>query len=290
MVDYRAYNPFGRRESYGKNALLAYRILAPISWLLVVIVGIYYSAHRPYDKSHSHNIWKQANKHHTPFSESTIVTGIYWIVLLIAQGGYVWHFFSKDTAKVAAAAHVGTYFILNNLFIFAWILLWTRGYFWGSEIIIIANLINQGVAYHRHLTLPRLVHFAAIAGPYVWTFMMLFWNGAVAVGAHNQPARLVANIFIWAIFIWGHSHILIHGDYVLGYSLSFLTLALALKQLAIKVIALQWIFAFVIFGVLLVLSIYVSTGRYYQRDLLFRPVATPGDSGDRERQPLLDEQ
>lgn len=73
-------------------------------------------------------------------------------------------------------------------------------------------------------------------------------------------------------------------------SLTFPTLpALALRQLAVKIIALQWIFAFVIFGVLLVASLYTSTTKYYGRDTLFRSVAHP-ESADRERQPLLNEQ
>jgi hypothetical protein len=72
------FNPFARRETHSPHALNAYRVLAIISWALVVVVGIYYSIHSPDDVKHSHNIWKQARKHTTPFSQSTIVTGIYW--------------------------------------------------------------------------------------------------------------------------------------------------------------------------------------------------------------------
>ena len=62
--------------------------------------------------------------------------------------------------------------------------------------------------------------------------------------------------------------------------------ALAVKQLAIKVIALQWIFAFVIFAVFLVESIYLSSTKYYGRDSLFRRIVEP-EPTDREREPLL---
>lgn len=65
--------------------------------------------------------------------------------------------------------------------------------------------------------------------------------------------------------------------------------ALALEQFFIKVISLQWIFAFVIFGVFVVLSFYISSTKYYQRDSLFRRIAHP-ESTDRERQPLLNDQ
>lgn len=65
-------------------------------------------------------------------------------------------------------------------------------------------------------------------------------------------------------------------------------LALALRQFAIKIIGLQWIFAFVVFGVFLVVSLYISATTYTGRDSLFRRVAQP-ESSDREREPLLNE-
>lgn len=283
------YNPFAKRESHSNNALTTYRVLVPISWALVVIVGIYYSVHSPDDVKHGHKIGKQANKHITAFSQSTVVTGIYWILLLLSQLSYVWHLFSKDSALVTAAANVASHFVLNNLFVFAWILLWVRNHFWGAEVILAAHFIHQHIAYWRHRGLPAFVHLPAVAGPYAWTLTGLFWNGAVAVHSNNLPARIVANIFIWVILLIGGTHILLSQDYLLGYCLSLLTLSLAVKQFSIKVIALQWIFAFVIFAIFVVLSLYTSSTKYYQRDSLFRRIADP-ESADRERQPLLNEQ
>lgn len=66
--------------------------------------------------------------------------------------------------------------------------------------------------------------------------------------------------------------------------------ALAIQQFDIKVISLQWIFAFVVFGVFLVGSFYTSSTRYYGRDSLFRRIVEPEATTDRERQPLLDDQ
>jgi hypothetical protein len=63
--------------------------------------------------------------------------------------------------------------------------------------------------------------------------------------------------------------------------------ALAVKQLAIKVIALQWIFAFVIFAVFLSGSLYVSSAAYTGRDLWLKRVVAPDSTTDREREPLL---
>ncbi|KAJ5397714.1 hypothetical protein N7509_005827 [Penicillium cosmopolitanum] len=283
------FNPFARRETHSAQALNAYRILVPLTWALVVIVGIYYSIHSPDDVKKSKKIWKQADKHKTPFSQNTTVTGIYWILLLLSQLSYVWHLFSKDVAIVAPAANVATHFILNNLFVFSWILLWTRNHFWGAEVILIAHLFNQLVAYWRHQGLPAFVHLSTIAGPLAWTVTALFWNGAVATHSHNLPGRIVANIFIWVIAAVGLFHISVRQDYILGYCFSFLTLSLALRQFAVKIIALQWIFAFVIFGLFTVTSIYISSTKYYGRDTLFRRVAHP-ESADRERQPLLNDE
>ncbi|KAF9892338.1 hypothetical protein FE257_002115 [Aspergillus nanangensis] len=281
------YNPFTKRESHGRLSLGSYRVLVPLSWLLVVVVGLYYTVHAPDDVKHGHKIFKQADRHTTPFSHSVVVTGIYWVLLLLSQLSYVYHLFHKDSNIVTATANIGSHFILNNLFIFAWILLWTRNHFWGSEIMLIANFINLHTAYWRNRGLPALVHLSAIAGPFAWTLMALFWNGAVAVNSNGLPARIAANVFIWVIFVFGMGHITATQDALLGYCLSLLTLGLALKQFAIKTIALQWIFAFVIFAVFFVESLYISAAKYSGRDILFRKLVHP--STDREREPLLNE-
>ncbi|BCR99074.1 DUF1774 domain-containing protein [Aspergillus luchuensis] len=282
------YNPFARRESHDRFSLGTYRVLVPLSWLLVVVVGIYYSSHAP-DVKHGHTIWKQANKHITPFSLSTVISGVYWIITLLSQIGFVYHLFSNDAVTATAAANVGSHFILNNLFIFAWILLWTRNHFWGSEIILIAHFLNQKTTYWRHRTLPPLAHFAAVAAPYAWTLITLFWNGAVAVNSNSLPARIVANVFIWVLFALGSTHILSTQDDILGYSLSLLTLALAVKQFGVKIISLQWIFAIVIFAVFFAESLYISLTKYSGRNIFFRRAGQPAPVTDREREPLLND-
>lgn len=205
---------------------------------------------------------------------------------------------------MTAAANVATHFILNNLLNFGWILLWTRNHFWPAEVILVLQFLNLHAAYWRHRRLPAFVHLPAVAGPYAWTLLGLFWNGAVAVHSNSLPARIVANVFIWVIFAMGSGHIVATQDYILGYCLSWLMLcmftqhrsfieckanclALAVKQFAVKVIALQWIFAFVIFAVFFIESVYLSSTKYYGRDTLFRRVAAP--ETDREREPLLPE-
>lgn len=75
-------NPFAKRESHGRYSLTTYRVLVPLTWLLVVVVGVYYTMHSPDDVKHGHKIFKQGNKHITPFSLNTTITEIYWYAYL----------------------------------------------------------------------------------------------------------------------------------------------------------------------------------------------------------------
>jgi hypothetical protein len=71
-------NPFARRETHGRYALSTYRVLVPITWLLVVIFGVYYTLHSPDDVKHGRKIFKQGHVYTTPFSLNTTITEIYW--------------------------------------------------------------------------------------------------------------------------------------------------------------------------------------------------------------------
>ena len=66
------------------------------------------------------------------------------------------------------------------------------------------------------------------------------------------------------------------------------TKALALGQLATKVIAFQWIFAIVIAGCLLVLSLVIGAPQMFGQDRSIRQEGAVV-SDDRERAPLLDD-
>ncbi|RDW67151.1 DUF1774 domain-containing protein [Aspergillus mulundensis] len=283
------YNPFARRDSHGQYPLTAYRILVPLSWALVVVIGIYYSVHKPHDVSHGHNIWSQLERRFTAFSVNATVVEIYWIILLLSQIFYVFQLFNQDDAVVALAANAASHFILNNLFIVAWLLLWTRSHFWPAEIFVVASFINQHLLFWRVRSLPPVSHVAVVAGPYAWSLIALFWGGAAAVSAHNAATHISANIFLWIIFLIGSIHIFLATDDLLGYSLSLLTFGLAVAQTSHKSdLHLQWIFAWVIFGVFLLDSLYITSAKYSGRDVFLR-APREADSGDAERAPLLND-
>jgi len=223
----------------------------------------------------------------TPFSLNVIVTSVYWIILLILQGGYIWHLYSANEHFVTSAANVGSHFIFNNLLVFGFIMLWVRGYFWAGELLLIVNFFNLTSLYFRHSATPRFVHIPVVSAPYAWTFVALFWDGAAMVHAHTLAARILANIAIWGILGFGGFFILAFKDYTMGFELAILSLSLALAQMATHVIAFQWIFAFVIMGCLVVLSLLIGIPGVFGE----RGIRREGDvvDSDRERAPLLDD-
>ncbi len=115
----------------------------------------------------------------------------------------MWHLFSINSEHVQVAAGVGSHFILNNLLQFAFVLLFVHGHFFWAELILIINFFNLTSLYFRHNTAPRLIHIGVASGPLAWTFVALYWDGAIAVHAHSLPARILANVSIWGILVFG---------------------------------------------------------------------------------------
>jgi Fungal protein of unknown function (DUF1774) len=199
-------------------------------------------------------------------------------------------------------------------------MLWVRGWFWLAEFLLIINLFNLTALYFRHSTGPRSIHIPIVSAPYAWTYVAILWTGAAMVHAHSLAARILANIAIWGILVFGVFFLLAFKDYSMGFELAVLSLckfeipfystpppllqrifsgnriakliyfaALALAQLGTHVVAFQWIFAFVIMACLTILSVLIGVpGLFGERDSIRREgqIVEP----DRERQPLLDDQ
>jgi hypothetical protein len=88
---------------------------------------------------------------------------------------------------------------------FAFVMLFVRGHFAWAEVILIINFFNLSFLYFRHSTHPRLIHIPAVSGPLAWTFVALYWNGAIVFNHHHATlaARILANIAIWGILVYG---------------------------------------------------------------------------------------
>lgn len=189
-------------------------------------------------------------------------------------------------------------------------MLWVYGNFWIAELLLVLNFLNLVALYLRYPTTPRLIHIPVVSGPLAWTFVAIFWNGAAMVGAHHTPARILANIVVWAILVFGFLFLVAFKDYYIGFELSILSAckltphafscstweltaaeqkptALAVHQFGIKIISLQWIFAFVIMGVLFLTTLIFAAPEVFGEK---GPRSQGGVGEDRERQPLLNDQ
>lgn len=132
------------------------------------------------------------------------------IVLFILQIGYIWHLFSSNAAYVTAASSVGSHFILSNLLQFAFVMLFVRGRFIVAEIILVLNFFNLTFLYFRHNTHPRFIHTPVASWPLAWSFVALYWNGAIAAHATGLAARILANVAIWGILVYGLFFLIIY--------------------------------------------------------------------------------
>lgn len=216
-------NPFKTHSDPSVERVVTLKILTAISYIVVLVHAIYYTFAKPHEgKGPRHTIWGQNEAHNTPFAMNSIITSIYWIVLFILQIGYSYHLYSAERETVKAASNVGGHFIVHNLFLFGFIQLWVRSWFWLGEFLLVLNFFNLSAAYFRHSTTPRAIHIAVVSGPLAWNFVALYWVGAAAVHAHNLPARIVANIFIWGILVYGGFFLVVYKDYTMGFALSVL--------------------------------------------------------------------
>lgn len=190
---------------------------------MLVVTTFYYSWNAPQDdiKKWRHTIWDVNRIYRTPFALNVVITAIYWyvnfqslissgtsadrfrIALFIFQIGYVAHLFSANVDWVNAAAGVGSHFIFNNVLQFAFVMLFVRGHFIWAELILVVNFFNLSSLYFRHNAHPRFIHIPVVSGPLAWTFVALYWNGAIAVNSHHLAARILANVAIWGILVYG---------------------------------------------------------------------------------------
>jgi Fungal protein of unknown function (DUF1774) len=102
-------------------------------------------------------------------------------------------------------------------------MLWVRSHFWFAELLLIVNLFNLLSLYFRNPKCVRFIHIPVVTAPLAFTFMAIFWNGAVMVHAHDQVARIFANIVIWGILGVGGFYLVAYKDYTIGFELSYLT-------------------------------------------------------------------
>ncbi|ODV87168.1 hypothetical protein CANARDRAFT_21138 [[Candida] arabinofermentans NRRL YB-2248] len=219
-------------------------------------------------------LFSHQGKHfQTPFSGIFIVTAIYWLLTFLLQLFFIIKVFFDKSITLEAQSRitdiVGSHFTINNICHFFWCYFFHRESFAVSECILGLNLLNLLTLYFHHKTMSIknindwvTIHFPVSAMPLSWTLYALFWNGACMFHSHNKSlfARILANLFIWEFLLVPGCFLLFYKDWSIGLSSSLLMLGLGFGQLFTKVVAFQWVFAFVISAVDFVASVLTMFG------------------------------
>lgn len=114
--------------------------------------------------------------------------------------------------------------MVSNVLQCALIMLWVRSHFWIAELVLVLNASNLKALYLRYSTTPSFIHVPVVSGPWAWTFVALFWNGAVAVDTQTLGARIAANVAIWSFLLFGLFYLAVYRDYTVGFELSLLSI------------------------------------------------------------------
>ena len=82
-------------------------------------------------------------------------------------------------------------------------MLFVRSHFVWAELILVVNFFNLSSLYFRHPIHPRFIHIPVVSGPLAWTFVAIYWNGAMAFRAEGLAGRILGNVAIWGILVYG---------------------------------------------------------------------------------------
>jgi hypothetical protein len=197
------------------------RATTSLSYLLFLTTTIFFAIHAPSDAHTPHGRFWTHNRS-TPFAQSAIVTSIYWLVLFVLQLSGAYGLAARSERYLTASINVGSHFVANNLLLFGFVMLYVRGWYWISLLLLVVNFFNLTTAYFRYPTSPRLLHIGAVSGPLAWNFAALYWVGATAVHTNYLAARIVANVFIWGWLGYGVFFLVAYKDYTMGIALSWL--------------------------------------------------------------------
>lgn len=201
----------------------------------------------------------------TPFLCFLIFIIFYWGLIYVTQILYLQTILNTtNQINDIQIVKISNNLIAFNLINFIWAFLFRYRYYLISEIVVIVEffiILNHYLNYKIYSIKPvktyLLINLPTGSLPLSWIFFQLFWNGSLMIHSNGFVARVFANVFIWDYLVIGACFLFLFNDYTIGFSLSYLILGMALNQLFVKVIALQWIFAFIISGLLFAMSLWV---------------------------------
>lgn len=229
----------------------ATKVIVYVPFLLMALSSIRYGLGRrsPWDHGHQDDVG------FTPFTANLPCVFSYWGFMTVLQLLALVKF--MDVTPDFLLYH----FSASNVLFLCWSYLFARSHYILAELSVCLNLIQLLYAYVlggsykiRPLKNWIVLHSSLVALPIIWSLYLVMWGGAVMVGARNIVPRLIANILIWDFLCVPGFFLFVYGDYSIGFAASWITLALGLGQLLVKVFALQWIFAFTISAILALAS------------------------------------
>lgn len=250
--------------AHSSDELLSHKIATIVSWLLAAYASFrYFVGINPFDNHNPYNVRE------TPFSSNVVVTLTFWGFLFLLQILFVTQIFvptvnnaSGITNRLEVTKLIAWHFSAFNLGVFVWTLLFVHNHYFWSEVVLVLNFVNILLLYFEHKTYSvkpfsnwLLIHLPTAAFPFSWLLYAIFWNGAVLFHVHKLVGRIFANILIWLFLLVPGFFLVVFNDYGIGISSSWLMFGLGLGQLFTKTFALQWIFAFVISGLLFIGSV-----------------------------------
>lgn len=249
--------------AHSNDELLSQKVATILTWVLATYVSLrYFVGINPFD---SHNPYHVRD---TPFSINIIVTIVFWGVLLLLQILFLTQIFvptvdnaSNLSNRLHVTKLIAWHFSAFNLGVFSWTVLFVHKHYFWSEVVLVVNFVNVLLLYFEHRTYSlrplsnwALIHLPTAAFPLSWLLFAIFWNGAVLLHVHKFVGRVISNVLIWLLLFIPGFFLVAFNDYGVGISSSILAFGLGLGQLFTKTFALQWIFAFIISGLLLVMS------------------------------------
>jgi hypothetical protein len=79
MDRFHNINPFAKRETHTSGSITTYKVLTLLSWLLSVVVSVYYVTNEPHDGyTIRRRIWDQNYLYRTAFTMNAVIADIYW--------------------------------------------------------------------------------------------------------------------------------------------------------------------------------------------------------------------
>lgn len=228
------------------------------------------------------------DEHPTLFTPSQNLFGLYWSLLYLWQMVFIFVLWFPRNKEIESSAVHGVHhsFITFNLSHFALIMFLMRGNFVGAAIMSIVNVLVLSHLYVRLFGYPDTLGTNVLVRMpmkllFGVTLLDVYFLCSVPFHCSTGACRIISYVLIW-VFGWATVFkVTYFNDPFFGFALSFIFLAIGFGQLDVKLSEMQPIYAFIISGIVFLLSVSILTQKIIKK----RRVKL--DAAGDERAPLL---